>query len=49
MINSFIYSHHEMRKTCISLYPFQLSGEVIYSVLCYNYDTDHLLFFIKEI
>ena len=26
-----------MRKTCISLHPFQLRDEVIYSVKCYNY------------
>ena len=43
LIDSSIYLLYEMRITCISLHPFQLRDEVIYSVWCYSYDTDHFL------
>ena len=35
-----IFSHHQLRMACILFHPFQLRGEVKYSIYGYNYDTD---------
>ena len=40
LIDSSIYLLHEMRMIAS---PFQLRDEVIYSVWCNSYDTDHFL------
>ena len=41
LIDSSIYLLCGMGKTYILFHSFQLRDEAIYSVWCYNYDTDH--------
>ena len=35
-----IFSHHQLRMACLLFHPFQLRGEMKYSIYGYNYDTD---------